>query len=65
MKKPTLEGALKTLRVHLSVPFFQGAYIQAESIRLIVDEIDRLRARERELLLVQITRAGEEMQGVG
>ena len=53
----TTDQALDVLRVHLRQEYFQGAYIEAETIRLLVDEIERLR---RELALTRIVQQGEQ-----
>lgn len=54
----TTDQALDVLRLHLRQEYFQGAYIEAETIRLLVDEIERLR---RELALTRIVQQGERL----
>lgn len=54
----TTDQALDVLKLHLRVEYFQGAYIEAETIRLLVDEIERLR---RELALQRLVQQGERL----
>lgn len=61
----TTDQALDVLKLHLRREYFQGAYIEAETIRLLVDEIEsvraELRAAQRELALTRIVQQGERL----